>query len=119
MAIGQQIERRPVTDVLRTSIIEDLPEINEIKDDDLLAKVIEGWAYALSESSFNRISELPGEGNPQVLVLKRGNQTEHLRGVTQLALKLVEVFETPFPEIVVNRDTVLAGALCHDIGKPY
>jgi putative nucleotidyltransferase with HDIG domain len=113
------MERRPVTDALRGSIIEDLPEITEIKDDDLRAKVIEGWAYALSGSSFNRISELPGEGNPQILVLKRGNQTEHLRGVAQLALKLVEVFETAFPEILVNRDIVLAGALCHDIGKPY
>ena len=113
------MERRPVTDALRGSIIEDLPEITEIKDDDLRAKVIEGWAYALSGSSFNRISELPGEGNPHILVLKRGNQTEHLRGVAQLALKLVEVFETAFPEILVNRDIVLAGALCHDIGKPY
>jgi hypothetical protein len=103
LAAGQKMERRPVTDALRGSIVEDLPEINEIKDGDLRAKVIEGWAYALSGSSFNRISELPGEGNPQVLVLKRGNQTEHLRGVAQLALKLVEVFETAFPEIVVSR----------------
>ena len=119
MATGQQIERRPVTDVLRRSIMEDLPEINEIKDHDLRAKVVEGWAYSLSGSSFNRISELPGEGNPEILVLKRGNQTEHLRGVAQLAMKLVEVFEAAFPEIMVDRDTVLAGALCHDIGKPY
>ena len=89
------MERRPVTDALRGSIVEDLPEITEIKDGDLHAKVIEGWAYSLSGSSFNRISEIPGEGNPNVLVLRRGNQTEHLRGVALLALKIVDLFETP------------------------
>lgn len=111
--------RRPVTDDLRASVLEDLPEISGIMDEILRAKVVEAWAYSLSGSTFRRISEIPGEGNPQVLVLRRGNQTDHLRGVAHLAMKFVEVFETSFPEVVVDHDIVLAGALCHDIGKPY
>jgi putative nucleotidyltransferase with HDIG domain len=113
------IQRRPITDALRASIVEDLPEINDIKDADLRAKVIEGWAYSIAGSSYRRISDMPGEGNPDILVLTRGNQTDHLRGVTHLAMKIVEEFAASFPGIVVDTDIVLAGALCHDIGKPY
>ena len=34
-------------------------------------------------------------------------------------MKIVDVFADAFPETSVNRDIVLAGALCHDIGKPF
>ena len=86
------IQRRPVTDALRASIVEDLPEINDIKDAELRAKVIEAWAFSLAGSSFKRISDMPGEGNPDVLVLKRGDQSAHLRGVAHFAMKMVEEF---------------------------
>jgi len=113
------IQRRPITGALRASIVEDLPEINDIKDAELRAKVIEGWAFSLAGSSFERISDMPGEGNPNVMVLKRGDQSVHLRGVAHFATKMVEEFAASHPEIKVDRDIVLAGALCHDIGKPY
>ena len=113
------IQRRPVTDALRASIVEDLPEIEDIQDKELRAKVIEGWAFSLAGSSFKRISDMPGEGNPDVAVLKRGDQSVHLRGVAHFATKMVEEFAVSHPEIRVDRDIVLAGALCHDIGKPY
>jgi putative nucleotidyltransferase with HDIG domain len=112
-------QRRQITDALRASIVEDLPEINDIKNAELRAKVIEGWAYSLAGSSFGRIRDMPGEGNPNILVLIRGNQTHHLRGVAHMAMKIVEEFSESFPGIEIDRDIVLAGALCHDIGKPY
>jgi len=112
-------KQRPITDALRASIVEDLPEIEDIKDADLRAKVIEGWAYSLAGSSYGRIRDMPGEGNPNVLVLTRGDQSYHLRGVARLAMKIVDEFAEMFPGIEVDRDIVLAGALCHDIGKPY
>ena len=116
---AERVQRRPITDELRASVLEDLPEVNDIADPGLRSKVIEGWAYAIAGSSFQRIRDLPGEGNPNVLVLRRGDQTEHLRGVAKLAMKIVDVFADAFPETSVNRDIVLAGALCHDIGKPF
>jgi len=115
----RQQTARVIPDALRQSILEDLPEIADIGSEDLRDKVIAGWAYSLSGSSFARISDLPGEGNPNILVLRRGDQTAHLRGVAKLALKIVDLFQETFPETVVDRDIVLAGALCHDIGKPY
>jgi len=82
-------------------------------------KSIEAWAYSLAGSSFHRISDIPGEGNPGVMSLVRGSQADHLRGVAHLALATVKEFAATFPEIDVDRDIVLAGALCHDVGKPY
>src|SRR5882757_8236448 len=64
--------KRPITDQVRASVTEDLPEINQIMDVTLRTKAIEAWAHALCESSFQRIRDIPGEGNPGVFTLKRG-----------------------------------------------
>jgi putative nucleotidyltransferase with HDIG domain len=119
MSTTPPIKRRPITDALRASVIEDLPEINNIKNKELREKAIEAWAYSLAGSSFKRISDMPGEGNPGVFVLKDGDQSKHLRGVAHVAMALVDEFEASFPGLDVDRDVVLTGALCHDVGKPY
>jgi putative nucleotidyltransferase with HDIG domain len=111
--------RREITDALRRTVTEDLPEIADIADPELRRGAVEAWAYALVCSDFARIADIPPEGNPGVSRLKRGTQADHLRGVAHLALGLVEEFRQTRPEIVVDRDIVLTGALCHDVGKPY
>jgi putative nucleotidyltransferase with HDIG domain len=111
--------RRPITDELRASVLDDLPEIAWIKDEELRRKVIEAWAYALAESSFARIVDLPAEGNPGIFLLKRGTQADHLRGVTRVAAAIADEFLTAYPEADIDRDVVVAGGLIHDIGKPY
>jgi putative nucleotidyltransferase with HDIG domain len=110
---------RPITDALRASVLEDLPEIDDIGDEDLRRKAVEAWALSLAHSSFERIRDIPGEGNPGQLSLSIGDQATHLRGVAHLSLALVDEFTTTFPHIEVDRDVVLTGALCHDVGKPY
>ena len=62
---------------------------------------------------------MPPWGNPKVFVIKRGSQADHLRGVTHLAVDFANEFKTSWPEVRINKDIVLAGALCHDIGKPW
>jgi putative nucleotidyltransferase with HDIG domain len=113
------IQQRPITDALRRSVIEDLPELEQIGNLALRHKAIEAWAFALSHSSFVRISDIEPGGNPGQNVLRRGSQADHLRGVTRIALQIVDTFQEQRPEIRVDRDIVLAGALCHDVGKPY
>ena len=110
---------RPVTDELRRSVVEDLPEIDGIRDPELRRRVVEAWALAIAGSSFGRIRDIPGDANPGVMVLKRGTQDMHLRGVAQLAVNIVDHFARVFPEAEIDRDMVLAGALCHDIGKAW
>jgi putative nucleotidyltransferase with HDIG domain len=110
---------RPITDVLRTQVREELPEYVQIKDADLREKVIEAWAMALARSSFKSIRDIQAAGNPNSMVLLRGDQTDHIRGVTRLAIVMADEFIASNPDIPVQRDIVVAGGLCHDIGKPW
>ena len=110
---------RTITDELRQTVVEDLPEISWIKNPDLRQTVVEAWAYSLAESSFDRITSLPGEGNPGIFLLKRGTQADHLRGVTRIATSIADDFLTAYPEADIDRDVVVAGGLVHDVGKPW
>jgi putative nucleotidyltransferase with HDIG domain len=108
-----------VTEELRQRVREELPEAEQIADKELRSKVIEAWAFALDESSFSSIAEIKPSGNPDTRPLKRGTQTDHIRGVTRLAIALTDELKEMFPELPVNRDIVIAGGLCHDVGKPW
>ena len=104
---------------LRHSVIESLPELDEIGDESLRNLVIDAWAYSLSQSSFKSIDEIRASGNPDTPALKCGTQTDHIRGVTQLAMAIADVMAKQFPPLEINRDLLVACALCHDVGKPY
>ena len=110
---------RPVTDALRATVLEDLPELAQIRSDELRRKAIEAWAYALAETDFPRVAAIPGEATPGVFALKRGSQTAHLRSVARIAIAIADEFAQEFPEARVDRDIVLAGALLHDVGKAW
>lgn len=111
--------KQPLTDALRQTVLEDLPELRNVKDVDLRDRAVEAWAIALAGSSFRRLSELPGEANPGFLVLKSGSQTVHLRGVARLAVDLATQMKALDPGVDIDDDVLLAGALCHDLGKPW
>jgi len=108
-----------VSDELRAKVREELPEVEEIADGDLRAKVIEAWATALAESSFRTISEIKPSGNPDTPPLTSGTQADHMRGVACIAMGIADALSKRLPDFTVNRDIVVAGALCHDVGKPW
>jgi putative nucleotidyltransferase with HDIG domain len=120
---GERCERggetMSVTDALRARVREELPEVEAIRDAELRDRVIEAWATALDRSSFGAISEIRPSGNPDTPPLKHGTQTDHIRGVTRLAMRMAEELSAMFPELPVNRDILIAAALCHDVGKPW
>jgi 23S rRNA maturation-related 3'-5' exoribonuclease YhaM len=111
--------RRPVTQAVRDGVAEDFPEIAWIDDAELRNRTIEAWSHSLCCSSFTRITEIPPEGNPGAPVLRRGTQADHLRGVLRLAVRMADEITTSYPEARVDRDILLAGAVCHDVGKPF
>ncbi len=111
--------KRPVTDAVRQTVREDFPEIANISDTTLRDKVVEAWAYALCESSFQRASEIPGAGNPGDFELVRGTQIDHIRAVTRIATFLADDFIGNYPEVDLDRDIVIAGAIIHDVGKAF
>lgn len=107
------------TDELRAAVRAELPEVEEIQVAELRDKVVEAWATALAGSSFGSIAEIPASGNPDTPRLKRGTQTEHIRGVARLAMRIADELTAMFPGLEVDRDILIAGALCHDVGKPW
>jgi putative nucleotidyltransferase with HDIG domain len=119
MSLHYLKQQHPINDTLRQRVMEDLPELADIGDIELRRKAIEAWAFALSHSSFGRISDIPPGGNPGMNVLKRGSQADHLRSVAKLALQIADTFIAQRPEVSIDRDVVLCGALCHDVGKCY
>ena len=108
-----------MTDALRTNVRDELPDVEEILDSELRDKVIEVWATALSRSSFGAIAEIRPSGNPNTPALKVGTQADHIRGVTRLAIAIADQMAAMFPDLRINRDLLIAGALCHDVGKPW
>jgi putative nucleotidyltransferase with HDIG domain len=104
---------------LRQGVRESLPEIAEIRDTELREKVVEAWALALSQTEFQRIEEIRPSGNPKSPPMKRGTQADHLRGVTRMAVAIAEQLEQVVGPLGVDRDLLLACALCHDVGKPF
>lgn len=111
------LNRSKVTDELRARVREELPETEEIRDGELRAKVIEAWSLALASSSFSAIGEIEPSGNPGVNTLKRGSQVDHIRGVTRLAMRIADEMSALLPDLTIDRDVLIAGALCHDVGK--
>jgi putative nucleotidyltransferase with HDIG domain len=105
--------------ISREHILEDLPEIALIQSADLREKVVDAWVFALSRSSFNRVIDIPGEGSPDIFTLHKRMQEAHLSGVCRLALKFAEEFENTFPEVEIDHDVLIAGALTHDVGKTW
>ncbi len=104
---------------LRESVIKSFPELQDIQDQSLREKVIDAWVYSLGKSSFRSIEGMRPSGNWDSAALKRGTQTDHIRGVTQLAVALGDSLAAQFPELSIDRDLLIACGLCHDVGKPY
>lgn len=112
-----RLSEAEVTDELRARVRAELPEVEEIRDPELRAKVVEAWALALAASSFDAIAEIEPSGNPGVNTLKRGSQADHIRGVTRLAMRVADEMCALLPDLKIDRDLLIAGALCHDVGK--
>ena len=108
-----------VTTEQKESIRAELPEANQIENAHLRDKVLEVWALAIDESSFDSISQIKASGNPDTPPLTTGTQADHLRGVTKLAIAMADQLCELFPDLPVNKDILIAGALCHDVGKAW
>jgi putative nucleotidyltransferase with HDIG domain len=114
------LEQVEVTDGLRARVRDELlPELDEIGDADLRKKVVEAWATAIAHTSFNAIGDMRASGKWDSDRLKRGTQADHLRGVAAAAMGIADALAGQFPELPLDRDIMIAGALCHDVGKPY
>ena len=104
---------------IREGVIKSLPEAEGIRNRELREKVYDAWAFSLQENGFSRIEEMELSGTPGHLVAEKGTQADHLRGVTRLAKLMASEMAESFEEIEIDMDEVIAGGLCHDLGKPF
>src|SRR5215218_7040921 len=104
---------------LRQGVRESLPELDDIQDANLRDKVVEALALALSETEFECLEEMRPSANYDTPAMLRGTQADHFRGVARMALALADGLEAVMGPIGIDRDVLLAGGLCHDVGKPY
>lgn len=118
-ANGNFMRAREVTDPLRRLVREELPEVAQISDQALQEKAVEAWAFALAHSSFKSIRDIPPAGNPDTNEARRGDQTDHLRGVTRLAIGIAKEMGAAYRELAIDMDVIIAGGLVHDVGKAW
>ena len=105
---------------LRMSVRRSLPELAEISDEGLREKVVEIHAIALSETEFERLEDIPEPQDiPGAIPLRFGTQVDHYRAVARMATALADALEAVYGSLDIDRDILIASALCHDAGKAF
>lgn len=99
-------------------IVDVLPEIDEIADDQLRDQTAAVWGDALERSGL-----APADLRTMPASLHLVHQdialAEHTRAVTQLALFVADTYQELYPSasVSVDHDVLVAGAVLHDVGK--
>jgi len=93
------------------------PELTAIEDDDLRAGVVDAWTTALAENGVDDLAAVPWFPPAQRdLELDDESLVDHVRDVTACAVALAETL-TERRDVALSLDTVVAGALVHDVSK--
>lgn len=108
-----------INESIRQNVIKALPEAREIQNKELREQVYDAWAISLSTSGYTRIEDVPASGNPDTPPMKTGTQADHLRSVARLSVAIAKELKDTFDQFDVDMDEVIAGGLCHDLGKPF
>jgi putative nucleotidyltransferase with HDIG domain len=108
-----------IDEKIRDGVIKALPEAKLISDREIREKVYDAWAASLATSGYKKIEGIPASGNPGTPEMKTGTQADHLRSVARLSAAIAKEFKDTFPQFNVDMDEVIAGGLCHDLGKPF
>jgi putative nucleotidyltransferase with HDIG domain len=90
-----------------------MPELELIKDAGLREKVVEAWTLACKMGGYSRLEDIPSEAfewAPDIPNIK------HQKESARIAAALAKVLRESGVEL--NEDYCIAGALCHDLGKP-
>ncbi len=103
---------------IRQNVYTTLPMLNDMKNTDLREKIVDAWALSLQLNGYSKIEEMPGSGMPDADDI--GDQSMHIlaNAYTSMSIydNLVKAYKRDFG---LDREMLLACALCHDVGKPY
>ena len=103
---------------IRKGVEESFPSLVDIKNEELRNKVIDAWTYSLQINGYTKVEEMPGSGMPEASAL--GDQSMHINAVVYNALSIYDNLSKAYHvDLGLDRELLLACAICHDIGKPY
>jgi len=88
------------------------PEVDQIRDAGLAARVVRVWQRVWDESGWDP-RDVPKNDQIHEVSL-----AQHVRGVTQGAIALARIASDLYPGVEIHMDTLIAGALLHDASKP-
>jgi len=74
---------------------------------------------SLSSSSFGRVNDMACSGGPGGPELKGRGQAAHLDGVARIGAAIARALKEEVPQFDVDLNEVIAGGLCHDLGKAW
>lgn len=104
---------------IKQRLLELIPELKQIFDAGLQERVVNTWVDACDIAGLapDDLTQMPF-----TLLLPdcSVNFVQHTRGVVQVALKIAEGLREAYPaepRMHADHDTLLAGALLHDVGK--
>lgn len=93
------------------------PELEALEDDELRDGVVSAWATAIEEYGIDDLTEVPWlPPTQQELSIDDEWLVTHVRDVTACAVTLAETL-LERREVNLSLDTVIAGALIHDVSK--
>jgi len=103
---------------MKDQVLKLLPEINEIQDNDLRAKVIACWADAMEYRNWTA-DELRSIPFTLLADNVKIGFIEHVRTCCKMGIAIDSVLESAYGtrRIPVNRDYLIAGSLLADVGK--
>jgi len=93
-------------------IREYFPVIGKIKDPKLQEAIVSIWVKVWEESTWEDLRECPF--NPEFPDI---SLISHVNCVTELVLAAADILEAHNPELSLDRDLLIAGALLHDVSK--
>jgi putative nucleotidyltransferase with HDIG domain len=105
-------------DDIRRDVYKTLPMLDNMKNAGLRDKVADAWTLSLQLNGYEKIEDMPGSGMPEADDI--GNQSMHILANAYTSMdiydNLVKAYRRDFG---LDREILLACALCHDVGKPF
>jgi putative nucleotidyltransferase with HDIG domain len=89
-------------------IEKNFPELQWIQNKNLRGKVVDVWKTAADRGNWKKLEEIPFT----LIFENSGLLVDHTKRITILAWNVANAREEP-----LNKDTLIAGALLHDVGK--
>ena len=104
---------------MRNKLLSLMPEFQLIQDAGLQEKTITVWLEAMDKSGWT-VDDL--QDMPFTLLIRHTpvNIVSHTRAVTRCSLQIADVILDEYEgRVSIDRDTLLSGALLHDVGKLF